>query len=110
MEENEQPTYLIPANSKRSALIAGMLRPIDLGILSSGIIITLMLLFVISDTSFLSVVIKLFPALICAFLILPIPNYHNTLCLIRDVLSFFINRRVYFWKGWCIYEDTKTKE
>lgn len=110
MEEKEQPTYLIPANSKRSALIAGIFRPIDLGIFSAGVIITLMLLFVISDTSFLSVIIKLLPALICTFLILPIPNYHNTLCLIRDVISFFTNRRIYFWKGWCIYEDTDEKK
>jgi hypothetical protein len=110
MEEREQPTYLIPANSKRSALIAGIFRPFDLGIFVSGVILTLMLLFIISDTSFLAVIIKLFPALICTFLILPIPNYHNTLCLVQDVLSFFINRRRYFWKGWCIYDDAESKK
>lgn len=110
MEEREQPTYLIPANSKRSALIAGIFRNVDLAIFATGIIITIVLLFIIEDASLVGVIIKLAPALICSFLILPIPNYHNTLCLIRDVITFFTNRRVYLWKGWCIYDGTETKK
>ena len=47
MEEREQPTYLIPANSKRSALIASMFEPFDLGLLVTGIAITLGLLFLL---------------------------------------------------------------
>lgn len=106
MEERAQPMFLIPANSKRSALIAGIFRPIDLGIFVMGVIITLLLLFLISGTSLGSVIIKLGPALICTFLVLPIPNYHNTIVLIREVLSFFSSRRIYLWKGWCIYDGT----
>ena len=107
MEEREQPSYLIPANSKRSALIAGVFRPFDLGLFITGILLTLLLLFVITDTSLISMIIKLTPGLLCAFLILPIPNYHNTLVLIREIISYFTNRRVYLWKGWCIYDGTE---
>ena len=107
MEEREPVTFLIPANSKRSALIAGIFRPVDLGIFVAGIILTLMLLFVIQGTSIASLIIKLAPALTCTFLILPIPNYHNVLVLIGEVVSFFSGRRRYSWKGWCIYDETK---
>ena len=107
MEERQQPTFLIPANSKRSALIGGVFRPIDLGIFASGIIVTLLLLFLISGTTLVSVIIKLAPALFCTFLVLPIPNYHNALVLIREVFSFFTTRRIYLWKGWCIYDGTE---
>ena len=109
MEEREQPTYLIPANSKRSALIASMFEPFDLGLLITGIIITLMLLFIIQDNTFIALVIKLLPALVCAFLVIPIPNYHNTLVLIREVLTFFTVRNKFLWRGWCIYDGTDEK-
>lgn len=104
MEEREQPTYLIPANSKRSALIASMFEPFDLGLLVTGIAITLGLLFLLPDTSFVAILFKLAPALICAFLVMPIPNYHNTLVLIREVMTFLTSRNQYYWKGWCIYD------
>ena len=109
MEEREQPTYLIPANSKRSALIASMFYPFDLGLLITGISITLLLLFIISDTSLVAIILKLAPALVCAFLVMPIPNYHNTLVLIREVLKFFTERNRFYWKGWCIYDGTNEK-
>lgn len=108
-EEREQPTYLIPANSKRSALIASMFEPFDLGLLVTGVSITLGLLFLIPDTSFGAILLKLTPGLICAFLVLPIPNYHNTLVLISEVLTFFTVRNRYLWKGWCIYDGEEQK-
>ena len=104
MEEREQPTYLIPANSKRSALIASMFEPFDLGLLISGVAITLGLLFLVPETTFWLVLLKLAPGLICAFLVMPMPNYHNTLVLIREVLAFFTAKNKYMWKGWCIYD------
>ena len=107
MEEREQPTYLIPANSKRSALIASMFETSDLILLISGITVTLALLFLISDTSLVAIVLKLAPALICAFLVMPIPNYHNTLVLIKEFIKFYTVRNKYRWKGWCIYDGTE---
>ena len=104
MEEREQPTYLIPANSKRSALIASMFEPFDLGLLITGVSVTLGMLFLIPETSFVAVLLKLTPALVCAFLVMPIPNYHNVLALIREVLTFFFFFYKYLWKGWCIYD------
>lgn len=110
MEEREQPTYLVPANSKRSALIAGMFEPFDLGLLITGVVITLILLFAISDASLVAVIIKLTPALVCAFLVMPIPNYHNTLVLITEIITFFTERNRFDWKGWCIYDGADDKK
>ncbi len=110
MEEREQPTFLIPANSKKSALIAGMFKPFDLGLFITGVIITFLLLFAIPGTTLGVVIIKLAPALLCTFLTLPIPNYHNTRVLIREVVTFFTDRKIYYWKGWCIYDETESKK
>ena len=35
--------YLVPANTKKSMLILGMLRPLDLGILIVGIVISVIM-------------------------------------------------------------------
>ncbi len=107
VESEERQEYLIPANSKRGMLILNMFRPIDLGIFASGAILTLLLLMVITDQSFKMVIIKLLPLLVCTFLVLPIPNYHNTRILIKEVKSFFTERRIFLWKGWCVYDDEK---
>ena len=32
--------------------------------------------------------------------LLPIPQYHNTLCAIQSILGFYQGRRKYIWKGW----------
>lgn len=47
------------------------------------------------------------PALVAAFLVAPIPNYHNVLQLLTNIVTFFLGRRRYYWKGWCIREYGK---
>ena len=106
MDVNKQE-YLIPANSKRGMLIFSVYRPIDLVIVLTGAIMTFALFFIIGADSFGLVILELLPALLGAFLTLPIPNYHNTLVLIREVTNYFKNRRVFVWKGWCVYDETK---
>lgn len=106
-------TYLIPANSKRSQLIFSMFRGVDLALFSTGALITLILLLVIPDASFVWTIIKLAPVSICAFLVMPFPNYHNVLTLIVEIYNFyFVNRRNYIWRGWCLSdgEETSTKQ
>ena len=69
--------YLIPANSKRSMLIFGIFQTIDLIIFLVGTGITLLLLLIVPVDTIPSVIIVLLPLLTSAFLVIPVPNYHN---------------------------------
>ena len=100
-------SYLIPSNTKQGELIFGLFRPFDLILLGSGIIITVLLLLIIPLTSVLSTLIALAPGLICAALVLPIPNYHNVLVILTEVIIFITSRQKYIWKGWCAISDEK---
>lgn len=97
--------YLIPANSKKSQLILGFLTPIDLIIFLVGLTTTLLMLVIFKNPSFILMIGMLLPLLIATFLVLPVPNYHNILQLITNVIMFFTKRRKYYWKGWCISEN-----
>lgn len=103
--------YLIPANTKRSNYILGMLRITpDLWILIGGTVVTITLLIATSTSGMLWTILSLIPLLVCVLLVLPIPNYHNTLCVIQSVLRFYKERRRYIWRGWCMkYELEKDK-
>lgn len=100
--------YLVPANTKKSTLIMGFMRPIDLIIAGSGLAITIATLLIVSssDNTFVMLLACL-PAIIAGLLILPIPNYHNTLVAIQSILRFYRERRKYIWRGWCIYDEFK---
>ncbi|MBQ2873518.1 MAG: hypothetical protein IJE89_05925 [Bacilli bacterium] len=99
--------YLIPANTKKSILIFGMLRPIDAFILGGGILISVGLLFIFSDAGTLLLLVSCIPMILALILVLPIPNYHNTLVVIQSVLRYYNERRNYIWKGWCVYDEFK---
>ena len=101
----ERQEYLIPANSKRGMLILSVYKPIDLAIVITGGLITFALFFILGADSFGLVIIELLPALLGAFLTLPIPNYHNTLVLIKEVVDYFSNKKEFIWKGWCVYDE-----
>ena len=101
MDENN---YLIPANTKKSKLILGFFTPIDLDIFGTGCLITVILLFIFQGLTFTMAIIVLMPALISGFLVIPVPNYHNVLQLITNIVTFIMNRKRYYWKGWC-YKD-----
>ena len=101
--------YFIPANAKRGNLIFNLFRPIDLGITIAGGILSFLLFFAIKGSSLMILLIKLSPFLIAVFLVLPVPNYHNMLVLMREVLNFFLNRRIYLWKGWCVTSESSEK-
>jgi len=86
-----------------------MFRWIDLIIFGIGCLLTLLFLFVIPVDNLFTMIIKLLPAGIGAFLVLPIPNYHNVLVFIQEMIKYFSNRRVYIWKGWCFNNEYKDK-
>ena len=104
MNDNQ---YLNPANSKKSRLILSIFTPLDLGILLTGVLITFVLLLTIKSNSTVTTILLLIPALVAVFLILPIPYYHNMRIFIRNIYSFFTNRRRYYWKGWCARNDER---
>lgn len=93
--------FLIPANSKKSMLIFGMFEMIDLIIFLSGVGATLLLLLIISADTLPKVIIVLLPAIVAAFLVIPVPNYHNMRIVISEIWQFYTNRQQFIWKGWC---------
>ena len=100
---------LVPANTKKSMLIFGMFRLVpDLLIAGVGIVITVFLLLVFgNDASIWSLIACSLPMIIGVILVLPIPNYHNTLCASQSILEFHNGRRKYIWKGWCPLDEYK---
>ena len=104
--------YLVPANAKKGTLIFNIFRPFDLILFCTGIGISLIALAIIPSDNLLAVALAMLPGGICALLVLPIPNYHNTLCALISIYKFYTERRRYIWKGWCFYErfnDEKSK-
>lgn len=99
--------YLIPANSKKSMLIFGVFTTFDLIMVSIGFVLTLILLLAIGPNGLGIAIVCLLPLLVTAFLVIPVPNYHNILTLIKEMISFFYNRRNYKWKGWCYKDEFK---
>lgn len=102
--------YLIPANTKRGELIFGLFRPFDLILLLTGVSVTLLLLLLIDLTSTLTVIMVLAPGVICAFLVMPVPYYHNMLIVITEAVEFLTHRQKYVWKGWCSVYGEKEKK
>lgn len=99
--------YLIPANSKKGMLIFGMFTKFDLILFGVGVVITLLMLTIIAPETLTTAIICLTPLLVCAFLVIPIPNYHNVLTVIQEMIGFFYGRRNYKWKGWCYKDEFK---
>ena len=100
--------YLIAANTKKGQLIFNIFRPIDLIIISVGTVVTFVLFLIIQPNELLKGIVVLFPFLICAFLVLPIPNYQNVLCVIQNIYRFyFIDTNELIWKGWCAKDEYK---
>ena len=101
--------YLIPANSKKSMLIFGLFDKIDLWIFGTGVITTLLLLVAIKAETMLQVIIVLTPLLVSAFLVMPVPNYHNMRIVITELWQFYTTRQQYVWKGWCAKDGSSEK-
>ena len=102
-------TFLVPANSKRAKLIFGFFKPFDLVIFIIGIGLTFVLLMVFSLDSLSNVIKILIPICISGMLVFPLPNYHNVMTLILDIILFYVNRRVYIWRGWCYKYEQRDK-
>ena len=97
-------SYLIPANSKKSMLKFGLFTTSDLVLFIVGLSLSLLLLMILPVDRLLIAILAVFPAAFCAFLVIPIPNYHNVRTFIKIAWEFFTTRQKYIWKGWC-YTD-----
>ena len=96
---------LVPANTKKSLLWLGFLRPApDAIILGIGILISVTALAFSGSADTWILLLECIPMLIGLLLVMPIPNYHNTLCVIQSIIRFYNERRIYIWRGWC-YKD-----
>ncbi len=100
-----QNSYLIPANTKKSQYVLGFFTWAELGMFAGACILSLILLFVTNNDNIGILILKMLPTLITAFLVMPVPHYHNVLQLLTNIVNFYTNRRRYYWKGWNIYEE-----
>ena len=94
--------YIIPANTKKSQLFFGLFNGFDMILFGSGIGITLILLLVLPIEELKFAILAILPGVITGFLVFPIPNYHNVLTVIRNVITFYTTRQEFVWKGWCV--------
>lgn len=99
--------FIIPANSKSGKLIFSLFTPFDLILLSSGIVVSILSILLFAPGSFSGLIIALLPGLICGALVIPIPNYHNTYTVLKDLIEFFYKRRNYKWEGWRVSDEYK---
>ena len=84
-----------------------MFTKFDLVLFGIGILVSVLLLISISPETLKAAIICLLPLFISAFLVVPIPNYHNVLTLIKEMIDFFYGRRNYKWEGWCYKNEYK---
>lgn len=99
--------YLIPANTKRGQLIFGIFTPTDLIVFGVGVGISLLLLLIVGTDDTIKAILTLLPALLSAFLVLPINNYRNVMTLFKSMLEFSQSDKEYEWKGWCSNGNTR---
>ena len=101
--------YLIPANSKKSMLIFGVFNHMDLYLIGGSLIVSFLLLMILPIDELGWGLLAITPGIIGAFLVFPVPNYHNIITVIMEGYRFYTSRQKYIWKGWCFNhgEDKK---
>ena len=107
MNEN---SYLIPANSKRGLLYFSAFTLNDLILFGVGIAVSFILFYILPVDKLLFAIIAIAPGMICGFLVIPVPNYHNIRTVIKTAYEFYTTRQRYVWKGWCIRDGEDSKE
>lgn len=103
-------SYLIPANSKKSMLKFGLFNTADLIIFGIGIGVSLILMMLLPVDNFWIAILAITPGIICGFLVIPVPNYHNVRTVIRNAWEFYTTRQKYIWKGWCFDNGEREKK
>ncbi len=107
---NNNGTFIIPANSKKSQLFLSYFNARDLIILGIGIAISIGGLVAAKGASFIVMVLISMPALIAIFLVLPLPpHYHNVMTLIENMNRYLFGIKKYYWRGWCASYGDRAK-
>ena len=101
--------FLIPANTKRGKLLFGLFRPFDLWLFAGGVLTTFILVAFLPLSSDWVTLLCLGPAVICAFLVMPVPNYRNVRTFFKSMREFYSGQRQYKWKGWCFNNGQSRK-
>ena len=60
-----------------------------------------------TDTPTWLTILSVFPGLVATGLVWPMPNYHNVLVAIQELIGFYTNNRNYKWRGWCAEYESK---
>ena len=94
--------FLIPANSKKSQLILGFFTGFDLIVFLVGVGFSVILLCLIKSDNLMVMLGLASPAILAAFLVAPVPNYHNVMTLIGNIYRYSTGRKKYYWRGWCV--------
>lgn len=97
--------YIIPANTKKGQLFFGLFNTFDMILFGTGIGISLLLLIVLPVDKLAMALLAIAPGLVTGFLVFPIPNYHNVLTVIKNVITFYTTRQEFIWKGWCVTSE-----
>lgn len=103
-------SYLIPANSKKSMLKFGLFNTVDSIIFVCGVGISFLLMMFLPVQNFTIAIIAIAPGLVCGFLVIPVPNYHNVRTVIINAWNFYTTRQKYIWKGWCFDNGETSKK
>ena len=98
--------YLIPANSKKSLLVFGLFKKEELIMFGCCLGVTLLGLISLPIGNTTVAILVLLPTLIAGFLVMPVPNYHNVLTVLKATYVFFTTRQKYVWKGWCFLDES----
>lgn len=107
---NNNGTFIIPANSKKSQLFLSYFNGKDLIVLAIGLAISIGGLVVAKGASFMIMILISMPALIAIFLVLPLPpHYHNIMTLIGNMNRYMLGIKKYYWRGWCASYGDRTK-
>ncbi len=107
---NNNGTFIIPANSKKSQLFLSYFNLQDVIVLVVGVSITLVALLVVKDAPFGIMVCLALPALISMFLVLPLPpHYHNIMTVLGNFNRYIFGIKKYYWRGWCASYGERAK-
>ncbi len=102
--------YLIPANTKKSLLIFGIFNQFDLILFGCGVGVSILLLLTLPIQNIVISILAILPGLVTGMLIMPIPNYHNILTVLRNCIEFYSENQKFVWRGWCVLDATADKK
>jgi len=104
--------YLIPANTKRSALILGLFKPSDLWILAGGLIVSLFMFVLLKNDTVFAIAMKLAPIGLAVLLVMPVPHRHNVAKFIMILIEYYLidTQKEFKWRGWCARSEFSDKK